>query len=88
MEHKRPIDPHIGQRLKEYREHRGMTVRQLAEAVHLSPAAIGDYEHARTRIAADRIAHIARILKIKPSDLYEPPGSALRRNHVRSPPCT
>jgi hypothetical protein len=32
MDRKRPVDPHIGQRLKEYRQHRGMTVRELAGA--------------------------------------------------------
>ena len=34
MDRKSPIDTHIGQRLKEYRQHRAMTVRELAEAAH------------------------------------------------------
>ena len=32
MDRKRPVDTQIGQRLKEYRQHRGMTVRELADA--------------------------------------------------------
>src|SRR5262245_38946855 len=30
-----------------------------------------------------RVTEFARILRIKPNDLYQPPGSRLRRNHVR-----
>src|SRR6516225_11805981 len=32
MDRKSPVDTHIGQRLKEYRQLRGMTVRELADA--------------------------------------------------------
>ena len=34
MDRKSPVDTRIGQRLKEYRQYRGMTVRQLADAAH------------------------------------------------------
>ena len=34
MDRKSPVDSHIGQRLKEYRQHRGMTVRELADAAY------------------------------------------------------
>jgi hypothetical protein len=37
MDRKSPVDPHIGRRLKEYRQHRGMTVRELADAAHATP---------------------------------------------------
>src|SRR5262245_58049002 len=30
-----------------------------------------------------RVTEFARILRIKSNDLYQPPGSRLRRNHVR-----
>jgi transcriptional regulator with XRE-family HTH domain len=40
MDRKSPIDTHIGQRLKEYRQHRGMTVRELADAAHVTPGQI------------------------------------------------
>jgi transcriptional regulator with XRE-family HTH domain len=83
MDRKSPIDPHIGQRLKEYRQHRGMTVRELAEAAHVTPGQISRYEHGRDRISHERVTEFARILRIKTNDLYQPPGSRLRRNHVR-----
>jgi transcriptional regulator with XRE-family HTH domain len=83
MARKSPVDPHIGQRLKEYRQHRGMTVRELAEAAHLTPGQISRYEHGRDRISHERVTEFARILRIKPNDLYQPPGSWLRRTHVR-----
>jgi transcriptional regulator with XRE-family HTH domain len=83
MDRKTPVDAHIGQRLKEYRQHRGMTVRELAEGAHVTPGQISRYEHGRDRISHERVTELARILRIKPNDLYQPPGSRLRRNHVR-----
>ena len=83
MDRKSPVDTHIGQRLKEYRQHRGMTVRELADAAHVTPGQISRYEHGRDRIFHERVSEFARILRIKSNDLYQPPGSRLRRNHVR-----
>jgi transcriptional regulator with XRE-family HTH domain len=83
MDRKKPVDIQIGQRLKEYRQHRGMTVRELADAAHLTPGQISHYEHGRDRISHERVIQFARILHIKPNDLYQSPGSRLRRNHVR-----
>src|SRR5215467_7113841 len=83
MDRKSPVDTHIGQRLKEYRQHRGMTVRELADAAHVTPGQISRYEHGRDRISHERITEFARILRINSNDLYQPPGSRLRRNHVR-----
>jgi len=83
MDRKSFVDPHIGRRLKEYREHRGMTVRDLAAAADLSPGQISHYEHGLHRISHERITEFARILRIKSDDLYKPPGSPLRRNRVR-----
>src|SRR5262245_4380308 len=83
MDRKRPVDTHIGQRLKEYRQHREMTVRELADAAHVTPGQISHYEHGRDRISHERVTEFARILRIKSNDLYQPPGSRLRRNHIR-----
>ena len=83
MDRKSPVDTHIGQRLKEYRQHRGMTVRELADAVHVTAGQTSRYEHGRDRISHERVTEFARILRIKSNDLYQPPGSRLRRNHVR-----
>ena len=83
IDRKSPVDTHIGQRLKEYRQLRGMTVRELADAAHVTPGQISRYEHGRDRISHERVTEFARILRIKPNDLYQPPGSRLRRNHVR-----
>jgi transcriptional regulator with XRE-family HTH domain len=84
MDRKRPVDPHIGQRLKEYRQHRGMTVRELADAAHVTPGQISRYEHGRDRISHERVTEFARILRIKSNDLYQPPGSRLHRNMASS----
>src|SRR5262245_64322897 len=82
MDRKKPVDTHIGQRLKEYRQHRGLTVRELADAARVTPGQISHYEHGRDRISHERVTEFARILRIKSNDLYQPPGSRLRRNHV------
>src|SRR6516164_2490396 len=82
VDRKSPVDTHIGQRLKEYRQNRGMTVRELADAAHVTPGQISRYEHGRDRISHERVTEFARILRIKSNDLYQPPGSRLRRNHV------
>src|SRR5215468_8809701 len=68
MDRKSPIDSHIGQRLKEYRQHRGMTVRELADAAHVTPGQISRYEHGRDRISHERVTEFARILRIKSND--------------------
>src|SRR5262245_15720420 len=83
MDRKKPVNSNIGQRLKEYRQYRGMTVRELADAAHVTPGQISHYEHGRDRISHERVTEFARILRIKSNDLYQPPGSRLRRNHVR-----
>src|SRR5215467_4507914 len=83
MGRRSPVDTRIGRRLKEYRQHRGMTVRELADAAQVTPGQISRYEHGRDRISHERVTEFARILRIKPNDLYQPPGSRLRRNHVR-----
>src|SRR5262249_10049995 len=48
-----------------------------------TPGQISRYEHGRDRISHERVTEFARILRIKSNDLYQPPGSRLRRNHVR-----
>src|SRR5215471_15740094 len=83
MDRKKPVDSNIGQRLKEYRQLRGMTVRELADAARVTPGQISHYEHGRDRISHERVTEFARILRIKSNDLYQPPGSRLRRNRVR-----
>ena len=64
MDRKSPVDAHIGQRLKEYRRLRGMTVRELADAAHVTPGQISHYEHGRDRISHERITEFARILRL------------------------
>src|SRR5262249_31717859 len=83
MDRKKPVDTHIGQRLKEYRQHRGLTVRELAEVARVTPGQISHYEHGRDRISHERVIEFARIFGINSNDLYQPPGSRLRRKHVR-----
>jgi len=65
MGRRSPVDTRIGRRLKEYRQHRGMTVRELADAAQVTPGQISRYEHGRDRISHERVTEFARILRIK-----------------------
>jgi transcriptional regulator with XRE-family HTH domain len=57
--------------LKQARERRGLSLRALGKHVGLTGAAISNYEHARYRIAVDRLMHLAAALECKPSALLK-----------------
>ena len=58
--------------IREWREKRGLTQIQLAEAVGARQATISDFETGKTRrIELDLLEALARALKCKPADLLE-----------------
>lgn len=71
------IDPRPGQRLRQVREHRGMSQGRLARTIGVSIGTIQSYEHARVRIPVDRLEQLAQVLQCEPADLLKPPGSRL-----------
>ncbi|WP_236243121.1 helix-turn-helix domain-containing protein [Streptomyces sp. CC228A] len=64
---------HIGQRIREVRKIRQMTVRQLAGKIHMSPGALGKYESGERNPAPGVIAQIARALNVGPDRLTGQP---------------
>ena len=59
-------------RLKEWREKRGLTQAQLAEAVGVRQATISDLETGKSRrIELDTFEALAHVLRCKPGDLLE-----------------
>src|SRR6516225_4733046 len=56
VDRKKPVDTHIGQRLKEYRQHRRLTVRELADAAALMSS--------RRKAAADNEATMVAALAV------------------------
>jgi DNA-binding XRE family transcriptional regulator len=87
MESKKPIDPAIGRRLRELREHQVMTQEQLANAIGISHQLIALYELGRVAIPSRVAAELSHGLGCRISELYRQPGARLpgyRRRLARS----
>jgi transcriptional regulator with XRE-family HTH domain len=81
---KKHIDPTAGQRLREVRQHRGISQAELARLVGLKVGTIQAYEHARNGMSMTRIEQLARALQCEPADLMMPPGAPLPRYRFHS----
>ena len=72
-----PVDRHVGSRVRMRRIMLGMSQEKLGEGLGLTFQQIQKYEKGTNRIGASRIQHIADILQIPVSFLFEgAPGSA------------
>ena len=67
----RPIDQHIGERIRLRRTERGLTQEQLAAALEVSYQQIQKYETGANRISAGRIFEIARHLDVPVDYFFE-----------------
>jgi transcriptional regulator with XRE-family HTH domain len=85
MGNKKPIDPTIGRRLRELREHHAMTRDQLASAIGSSHQLIAFYELGRIAIPSRVAAELSHGLGCRISELYRPPGARLPRYRHRPP---
>jgi len=61
----RPIDQHVGERIRLRRTERGLTQEQLAAALDVSYQQVQKYETGANRISAGRIYEIARKLDVE-----------------------
>jgi transcriptional regulator with XRE-family HTH domain len=61
----RPIDQHVGERIRLRRTERGLTQEQLAAALDVSYQQVQKYETGANRISAGRIYEIARKLGVE-----------------------
>lgn len=63
-------------RIKEIREARGMTRKQIADAVGVSEVAVYYWENGRQKPSADKLPKLAELLGCTIDALYgrEPPG--------------
>lgn len=77
-------NPQVGQRLRQVREHRGMSQGLLARTIGVAIGTIQSYERGRIRITADRFDQLARALQCEVIDLLMPPGSALPKYRFAS----
>jgi transcriptional regulator with XRE-family HTH domain len=85
--HKRNVNEHFGPRLALARTTYGLSQRQLAKAIGVTVGAIQAYEHGRSRIPAERLEQMARVLQQEPGDLLKPSQSkTLTRPNLIIPP--
>ena len=59
----------LGQKLKASRKAKGITLTELAEAVHRSPASLSKYENGEVNIAIDALVEICTALNVDISEL-------------------
>lgn len=67
----RLVAEHTGARIRDVRTARGMSLREFARALGISPATLSATENGRTGISVDRLESIAAALGVVPSVLLE-----------------
>jgi transcriptional regulator with XRE-family HTH domain len=61
----------IGQRVRKFREDRGITQEDLAYKIDISSSYMGQLERGERNLNVDKILKIARALKVDPGDLLK-----------------
>ena len=61
----------IGKRIREYREKRGMSQKELADKIGVSNSRVSNWEQGINRPDADILADLCRVLKVSPSELLD-----------------
>ena len=72
------LDQIMGMRLREIRERRGYTQRELAFALDVTSSLIRHWEKGHTKLTAARNKQVARALRVHPKALLEVPGAPLK----------
>jgi len=67
----RPVDVHVGSRVRQRRTLLGMSQEKLGEAVGLTFQQIQKYERGTNRIGASRLYEFSRILDVPPAYFFE-----------------
>ena len=76
------IDLHVGDRIRARRIEIGMTQTELATEIDVSYQQVQKYESGRSRVAASRLALIAKRLQIAPSYFFDHLDVVRRPAHV------
>ncbi len=61
----------IGKRIRQYREARQLTQKQLAEQLGISNTRVSNWEQGLNRPDADILAALCRVLDVSPSELLD-----------------
>lgn len=60
----------MGEKIREYRERKGMTQRDLAASIGVDASAVSLWESGKTAPTANNIVKLASILGVTPGDLF------------------
>lgn len=79
----------LGQRIRELREARDLSIRELAKKVDLSPAFLSDVELGRRHPAPENLTKIAQVLRVPAKELLDldtrPDAEQVRRMATNNP---
>ena len=67
----RPVDMHVGSRVRMRRLMLGISQGELADALHISFQQVQKYEKGTNRIGASRLEHISRFLQVPVAFFFE-----------------
>jgi transcriptional regulator with XRE-family HTH domain len=67
-----PRDIEVGQRVRTFRVHKGLSQEKLGNALGLTFQQVQKYEKGTNRIGAGRLQRIAEILDVPVTDLFAP----------------
>lgn len=68
---RRPVDRHVGQRMRERRRLLGLSRAELAKALELSVQQVQKYESGDSTISASRLHQIGQHLAVTPSYFFD-----------------
>ena len=66
-----PVDVHVGKRLRQCREQRGLTQKQVADQIGLAFQQLQKYENASNRVSASVLWQLSRVLDVTPGHFFE-----------------
>ena len=67
----KPVDVHVGSRVRMRRLMLGISQGELADALHISFQQVQKYEKGTNRIGASRLEHISRFLQVPVAFFFE-----------------
>ena|ERR1700733_55023 len=67
----KPVDRHVGARIRVQRQVLGMTQQKLADVIGLAIQQVRKYEAGTNRVSASRLQQIALALKVTPTFFFE-----------------
>jgi transcriptional regulator with XRE-family HTH domain len=80
----RPVDRHVGARIRVQRRVLGMTQQKLADIIGIALAQLRKYETGTNRVSASRLQQIALALKVTPASYFD--GAPIVRSGPKVPP--